>query len=161
MERQEVIERFWNKVEKTDSCWTWQGAKTRGGYGMFPTAKNHKLYDNYYVHRISYYLANGDFDARLRVCHRCDNPSCVNPDHLFLGTQSENMRDMFSKGRDNVQAKIVRGEKHGQSKLNWDIVRAIRKEYAEGNISQGKLAKRYGVNQTTIRDVVLNKNWKE
>lgn len=87
-------ERFWEKVIKTDCCWMWLASKDPSGYGtILYLGKVHK------AHRLSYQLKFGDFDSNLRVLHSCDNPSCVNPSHLFLGTQSDNMQDMVKKGR--------------------------------------------------------------
>lgn len=88
-------ERFWRHVDKSGECWNWKGALGRGGYGQFaPTATTHAL-----AHRYSYELHVGPIPAGHVICHRCDNPGCVRPDHLFLGTQLDNVRDMFSKGR--------------------------------------------------------------
>lgn len=88
-------ERFWRYVDKTDECWTWTGGRINGGYGCFSVDGE----TNVAAHRFSYQLHNGEIPAGLVVCHRCDNPPCVRPDHLFLGTQLDNVRDMFSKGR--------------------------------------------------------------
>jgi hypothetical protein len=91
-----VEERFWAKVDKRsgpDSCWTWTAAKTLRGYGRFMLDGKARL-----AHRLAWRLAGGT-EAEALVCHRCDNPSCVNPAHLFLGDQFDNMRDMTAKGR--------------------------------------------------------------
>ena len=87
------MKRFWEKVQKTTTCWNWTAAK-RNGYGVIKIDK--KLIA---VHRLSYEMHKGRIPAGLMICHSCDNPLCVNPDHLFLGTGSINMRDAMSKGR--------------------------------------------------------------
>ena len=88
--------RFWSKVDKKPSgCWEWLGHRNEKGYGHFAIVGQYPRA----AHRVAYRLANGHFDDSLFVCHRCDNPSCVNPDHLFLGTQQDNMDDMVQKGR--------------------------------------------------------------
>mgnify|MGYP002136427592 CR=1 FL=1 len=88
--------RFWAKVQKTDGCWEWAGTKLPSGYGQLERADGGK---RMYAHRFSYLIHYGDFDRSLYVLHRCDNPSCVKPDHLFLGTARDNLLDASSKGR--------------------------------------------------------------
>lgn len=89
--------RFWAKVDRTDDCWTWTAATTGSGYGRF----GHQNARGGWVaaHRFAYELANGPIPDGMFVCHKCDNPPCVNPSHLFLGTHQDNMRDMDAKGR--------------------------------------------------------------
>jgi hypothetical protein len=159
--KEQVIDSFWSKVEKTDSCWLWQGGKTDKGYGQFHTTKSEVVYNTTLAHRFSYWLANGDFDKYLYVCHTCDNPSCVNPNHLFLGTNADNMNDMYSKGRGNVEQKTVRGEEHGRAKLTWEQVREIRQKHSEGGISQRELGRQYGVDNKAIQAIIQNRTWKE
>lgn len=89
-----VLERFWSKVQKTDSCWLWKGAKNQFGYGFFRLGSRNEV-----AHRVSYNWIKGEIPSGLLVLHTCDNPSCVNPDHLFIGTHSDNMRDMYRKKR--------------------------------------------------------------
>lgn len=123
---------FWDHVERTDSCWIWTGARCpRQGYGRFGDFKAHRLVAAH-IH--------GDIDG-LDVCHTCDNPPCVNPAHLFLGTAKDNMRDMRRKGR-------------GRSKLSPAQVHEIRVLWAQGGIKQHELAERFGVAFQTISKIV-------
>jgi hypothetical protein len=86
--------RFWPKVAKSDGCWEWMGSRKETGYGLFTLDSRTSS-----AHRFSYSLAFGSIPAGMEVCHHCDNPPCVRPDHMFLGTHSDNMRDRFAKGR--------------------------------------------------------------
>ena len=88
------MDRFWAKVDKSGDCWMWTASKHQKGYGQVRIEG--KLYR---AHRLSYEWTYGSFDKKLCVCHKCDNPSCVKPEHLFLGTVTDNMRDMCVKGR--------------------------------------------------------------
>lgn len=114
------MKRFWNKVDKSnkDGCWIWTGAKSNRGYGRFKIAG--KLFS---PHRLIYEWTKGNIKNDLHVCHHCDNPSCVNPDHLFLGTPQDNALDSVRKGR-MVPSK-TRGEQIGISKLTECNIREI------------------------------------
>lgn len=91
--------RFWRRVERTDDgCWLWRGSKDGGGYGTLSTIRG---FAPAKAHRVSWEMRNGPIPEGAYVCHRCDTPACVNPDHLFLGTQQQNMRDCAAKGRVN------------------------------------------------------------
>jgi len=142
---------FWEKVKKgnEDDCWEWIAGKARGGYGEFGIKR--KIY---MAHKISWELVNGEVPDNLCVLHKCDNPACVNPKHLFLGTRIENNNDKVTKGR---QAK---GEKHGMSKLNEEQVRKIRELYLTGNYSQSKLGQLFNVQEAAIQKIVNYKTWK-
>lgn len=89
-----LADRFWEKVQKTDTCWTWGGSRHYRGYGFIRSGRTNVL-----AHRVAWELTNGSIPENMLVCHTCDNTSCVNPEHLFLGSQSDNMRDMTAKGR--------------------------------------------------------------
>ena len=92
-----IEERFWAKVDKTDNCWLWTGSVNNRGYGRIGSGgKNGSAL---YAHRVSYLIHFGEFDESLFVCHTCDVPNCVNPNHLFLGSAKTNSEDMVSKGR--------------------------------------------------------------
>jgi hypothetical protein len=144
----ESEQRFWSKVQKTRGCWLWSGSKCEKGYGRFAINRKPNL-----SHRVSWELSFGKIRDGLFVLHRCDNPSCVRPNHLFLGTQKDNMADMHAKKRAPV------GEKHYHAKLRADQVLAIRKMHADG-ISYDKAAKLFNVHRITIAEVVRRETWK-
>ena len=149
------MERFWSKVniKSSNECWEWTAGKNRvGGYGRFRLDGKRVG-----AHRLSWKLHNGTIPAGMCVLHTCDNPSCVNPTHLFLGTHQDNMDDMYAKGR-GLKASIG-GEEHGNAKLTWDIVREIREAYPEQ--SQYQLAAKYNVCRSNIGFIVNNKRWVE
>jgi hypothetical protein len=98
MIEQKYIDRFYTKVDKTDTCWIFTGYKDRDGYGQYGI-RDQGIKVSYQAHRFSYEAETGIYPGKLLVCHHCDNPSCVRPDHLFLGTNKDNMEDMVKKGR--------------------------------------------------------------
>lgn len=145
-------QRFWEKVNKIpDGCWEWVGSLCgRDGRG--------KIYVNrtkgrVYVHRLSYEMHFGEIPSDVEVCHTCDNPKCVNPDHLFLGSHSENMKDAYRKGR-----KSNHGEKNPKAKITEEIVREIRRRYlSDGGVA---LAKEFGLERTAPWRIYHRKQWK-
>jgi HNH endonuclease len=143
--------RFWDKVDTSggpDACWAWTACKVRRGYGQVGVGKGKRMR----AHRLSYALAFGDPGTAF-VCHRCDNPACVNPAHLFLGTLEVNVADMVRKGRQAT------GERIAQSKLCAAKVSEIRRRHATG-CRLRHLAREYGVSSTTIADAVARKTWR-
>jgi hypothetical protein len=111
------------------------------------------------VHRLSWILANGAIPDGMSVLHRCDNPPCVNPEHLFLGTQRDNNLDMRAKGREGRFDR--KGEANGHAKLTLSQAREIRARYASGGISQEALGRNYGIPQAHVSRIVLNRAWAE
>lgn len=142
--------RFWKFVEKTEECWIWNGCKTPNGYGHL-----HIRGKPYIVSRFSWELHKGKILDGLEVCHKCDNPACVNPDHLFLGTHQDNMIDMYKKGR----AYITFGSQRKLSKLNENQVLEIRKLYQNPYCAR-ELSDMYGVSKQNILMIVKRKAWK-
>lgn len=144
-----VASRFWAKVEKSDGCWEWVGARYVRGYGKFVVAGK-----DYKAHRISKLLHDGALAADLCVCHHCDNKRCVRPDHLFIGTQADNMHDMKVKDR---RKGIGVGEANGRAKLTQSAVEAILTS-ADGH---SELGRRYGVSHSTIQNIRRGRLWSE
>lgn len=152
-----IEERFWNKVNKTNNvndCWEWIGAKINKGYGRIKINKKGVL-----AHRFSYELYNKSIDSNLMICHKCDNPSCVNPNHLFQGTRSDNMKDAFKKGRLNIPdpPEGVRFEK-GNIPLNKTISNELMLEIKKAIDNKGKqtiksICKKFNVNYQSVRDM--------
>ena len=148
--------RFWDKVQKGSTCWEWIGSKNKFGYGQI-TIQNKGLK----AHRVAYFLYYRIIDPSgfIKVLHKCDNPSCVNPAHLFEGTQTENIQDMVIKRRQ--RNKPLYGENNPMSKLTWAEVEDIRRLYSGGNISQKQLSNDYMVSPMTINRIVNGISWKE
>lgn len=138
-------QRFWKYVHKTDGCWIWTGFRDEDGYGRF---------DSSIAHRVSWELRNGAIPSGMSVCHRCDNPNCVNPEHLFLGTPLDNSRDMVAKGRS------ARGTKQHSSKLTPQIVIEIRRLYAPGIFGKKDVATKLGVTLSSVHDVLRGRSWR-
>jgi hypothetical protein len=187
MSRITVLQRFEKYVDKNGPmpaaytglktrCHVWTGGHAHWGYGRFRIGA-----DTLQAHVAAYLLFVGKVEDK-NVLHKCDNPPCVNPDHLFLGTQKDNVADMLAKGRQSrgishsrvmlvVAARGVRnishkhpelrqGERNGRAKLTADLVREIRARYACGNISQKALADAYAVGRMSINFIVRGKRWR-
>lgn len=151
-----LLKRFWGKVKKTESCWEWTAALDVNGYGAFGIGK--KVWK---THRVSFILANGPIPHLLDICHKCDNPKCVRPDHLFAGTHSENMQDMFKKNRQGARENRKRGVEFWSAKLDPEKVREIRSIRKHQGIGCRKLAKMFGVTKTAITELLKWRSWKD
>lgn len=146
-----TVDLFWDKVDKKgpDECWNWQaGIAAKGRYGSFKLGKYNML-----AHRAAYILTHGEIPEGESVLHRCDNPACVNPNHLFLGTQLENMKDRQAKNRQ------ARGKTNGRSKVTDNDVSNIRAEARSGS-NPAAIARAYGVSRDAVSDIISRKTWK-
>lgn len=144
-------QRFWTKVARGEGCWEWTGAICpTTGYGDFSAGG---AGSNVGAHRASYELNIGPIPPGLFVLHRCDNRRCVRPDHLFLGTQRDNVRDMIAKGRAAKQQ--LKGEKHPSAKLTEADVLAIRSSTED----RRTLAEKYGISPATVSDIWRRFTW--
>jgi len=139
-------ERFWEKVDKSGSCWIWTASTNGRGYGKFRISGKYAT-----VHRISYEMHKGPIPAEMVVMHSCDNRLCVNPDHLNVGTHADNVKDKVTKGRE------ARGSTHGLSKLTEVQVLEIRAKYPSW--TQEELAAQYGVTTMCVSYIVHRKTW--
>lgn len=141
------VQRFWVKVGPVDpntGCMIWKAHKLKEGYGRFGLAGKSHL-----AHRLAWLFSKGSIPDNLFVCHRCDNPSCCNPDHLFLGTASQNSQDRNDKGR----AYIVYGEAHHNVKLSTAQVNEIKTLLTNSDISKAEIARRFNVSRRLILNI--------
>lgn len=141
-------QRFWANTQKSENCWLWAGSTDSSGYGLISIdGRNNK------AHRFSFFLANG-YWAKECVLHSCDNPPCVNPDHLREGNHKDNSNDKYERGRQN----ILRGADNGAAKLTELQVLEIR-QLLQNGISQRKIANQFQVNQRVIWNILHRKSW--
>lgn len=150
-------ERLWSRVDirGEDECWEWTASRSTNGYGMFkmyppeapkPTSTN--------ASRAAYILHHGE-EPKEHVLHHCDNPLCCNPNHLYIGTHTDNMRDKKRRGR----APGLKGDNNGNSKLKAEDVREIRRFYETGDYSKAELARMFGVTSTTVSHIITRRTW--
>lgn len=157
------IERFWSRVDKSGDCWLWTRKVNRDGYGRFGGRGQ-----NMFAHRFVWTITYGDIPKGLYICHACDNPRCVNPGHLFIGTLADNNEDMTIKGRRSkhlppngqkfTKGGQTAGTKNYNAKLTEDDVREIRR-LRECGQKVSELSARYGVGQWEIYMIVQRKKW--
>lgn len=142
------IHRFWNKVEKTPTCWLWTGYRQRDGYGKLTVAGR-----SVRAPRYSWEITNGPIPDGMQVCHHCDNPPCVRPDHLFLGTGRANAADRNSKNRQAL------GERNRNARLTEPLVLELRELHRVGHGS-AELARRFGLGEDAVRFAVTGRTWR-
>jgi hypothetical protein len=153
LDRQNEYDRWVAKVNKTDTCWLWEGTLNRK-YGAFRRFINDK-WVMYKAHRFAYEYFNGDIPKGLQVCHSCDNPRCVNPNHLWIGTAKENAEDMIKKGRKTIGIK-----KTGEN-LNKSIANEIREVFKQGGKKYPEIAKMFNTSTSQVCRVINNQIWKD
>jgi hypothetical protein len=152
-----TIERFWSKVDKKKSlifyggsrCWEWTGGHITKGYGMFFVGFNNKG-----AHVVSYEIHFGTVPSGMYVCHNCDNPGCVNPSHLFIGTADDNNKDKVKKGRQAV------GTKTKSSKITERDVMAIREMYSSGDFTQQAISDKFKIKRRQVSHIVRREHWR-
>jgi hypothetical protein len=145
--------RFWAKVKKTKRCWVWTGAINSDGYGNFTFTVSRRGQRQRFVkaHRIAWAIAFRSIPKGKQVLHHCDNPACVRPTHLFLGTHTDNMRDMEFKKRSNK----ARGSRHGRAIFTERQVRALRAEWMTG-VQAKQLSRKYNIPTSTMQYILRN-----
>lgn len=151
--------RLWSRVDKSadpDGCWLWQGSVNDRGYGQVRDEPVGNAIRGIKIttHRAAWTLTHGTIPEGMGVCHRCDNPRCVNPSHLWLGTHAENLGDMKTKGR------AARGDRSGTARLNSNQVRVIRKVLTAGGCARTDLAVLVDVSTSTIDNIANNLTWR-
>ena len=149
---QSMESRFWSKVDKNNikECWGWTASLNNKGYGQFYTGKTMMT-----AHRTSWMLTNGNIPKGLNVLHKCDNPLCVNPEHLFLGTLSDNMQDCRDKGR--LVMPNTKGCNHGRSRLTSSDVKEIRD--LASVMYQREISGIYGISRGAIGRIIRRELW--
>lgn len=181
MRGRSLVDRFWAKVDRRGEgeCWPWKAFRDGDGYGKIQSERKALG-----AHRVSWQIHHGSIPVGLSVLHRCDNPPCVNPAHLFLGTTADNSADCVAKGRqacglqngahthperrprgDSSGARLhperfKRGESHYRSKVTAEQVRSIREQWASG-VTGMELSRRFGIARTTIGHIVAGRSWKQ
>lgn len=143
---------FIDRTKVVGQCWEWTGTKEGNGYGWLRWDRHPAK-----AHRLAWMLVHGPFPehGNRHVLHHCDNPPCVRPSHLWIGTHADNMADRHRKGR----YKALKGEEHPNAKMTWQEVEQIRAQWINGR-SQASLAEEHGISPTMVWYIVRNKGWR-
>lgn len=141
-------------VNKQTGCWEWQQSKNHDGYGTITVNGKTKL-----AHRISYEIVIGNIPPNKLICHDCDNPACINPEHLFVGMQFDNMQDCAKKNRTNPPIVSFPGELNPRHKLNNKKVKKIKSLF--GKMTQQRIADLFNVSQSQVNNILRGKEWKD
>lgn len=149
-----LADRFMQYVEPGPGCWEWQSFRDPNGYGRLNIKTDDGRYLPALAHRISWELFRHKLTSEQQVCHKCDNPGCVNPEHLFVGDPAANCADKIAKGR--MRYGVSKGEQHGGAKLTEDQVREIRKSVGPSRI----VGEKYGVSGRQVRDIRAGNVWR-
>jgi len=148
------------RKQQDSGCWIWQGATKGMGYGYLTVGSR---VDNSrrtaLAHRESYAAFVGEIPKGMYVCHHCDIPACINPDHLFIGTNQDNVDDREMKGRNDTSGIKLRHESHPAAKLKWIDIRRIRTDVEVKGWTQQKIADEMGVSRSTIKDILHMRTW--
>jgi hypothetical protein len=150
----DIAARLWARVDRSGDCWLWTGYTNPGGYGQMNVGGHRTRL----THRVAWELTYGAIPDGDFVCHRCDTPACCRPDHLFLGSHTDNMRDATQKGRLPRNEQI--GEAHKAAKLTADDVRRMRALYAAGGYTFTELGDLFSVSRAKAFQVVRRKSWR-
>lgn len=137
-------------IDRDSGCWNWKASLAGKGYGQLKATGGH---GQLYAHRVSYQIHFGDIPEGKSVLHRCDNPKCVNPDHLFIGTKKDNAQDMKSKGRH------LYGERNGSAILSSKDVLSIKKLLSEKVLSQSRIGELFGISQIEVSRIHRGIRW--
>jgi hypothetical protein len=146
-----LAQKLWGKVLKTPKCWVFTGRRNTHGYGRLVISAGRRG-PEIYTHRLSWELHFGPIPDDKHVLHRCDNPPCVRPEHLYLGTDEDNRRDAVERGR------IAHGVRHWHARLNLEAVLAIRK--AAGSMTYAQIAPQWGIRVATVGKIVRRELWR-
>ena len=148
-----LLSSFWDKVKITPGCWEWMAQTSSNGYGKISFARQFGF--TTYAHRLSWIIHFGPIPQGINVLHKCDHPSCVNPDHLFLGTQADNVSDMCKKGRNQYIAH--RGEENGNARLTKNDIINIRASHK----TRKELSTQYGISKSMVGKIITFRSWND